>query len=122
MTILAMFWDRRRNRRPFGCAQQAKFQQYDIMISYLAERAFVAQFVVRNLADSVKSRLQRRARRNGRSMEEEVRDILRTAVNEDDIAATGLGTEISALFAKVGLDSDLPELRGHTIRPVSFEE
>jgi plasmid stability protein len=117
-----MFWDRRRNRRPFGCAQQAKFQQYDIMISYLAERAFVAQFVVRNLADSVKSRLQRRARRNGRSMEEEVRDILRAAVNEDDIAATGLGTEISALFAKVGLDSDLPELRGHAIRPVSFEE
>jgi plasmid stability protein len=82
----------------------------------------VAQFVVRNLADAVKARLQRRARRNGRSMEEEVRDILRVAVNDEDTPAAGLGTEIAALFAKAGLDSDLPELRGHSINPASFEE
>jgi antitoxin FitA len=82
----------------------------------------MAQFVVRNLADSVKARLQRRARRNGRSMEEEVRDILRVAVNDEDIPAAGLGTEISALFAKAGLDADLPELQGHSISPASFEE
>jgi len=36
--------------------------------------------------------LQRRAARHGRSMEEEVRDILRNAVNEQDAAAGGLGT------------------------------
>jgi plasmid stability protein len=82
----------------------------------------MAQFVVRNIADSVKGRLQRRARRNGRSMEEEVRDILRAAVNDEEASATGLGTEISALFAKAGLDSDLPELRGHSVRPASFED
>ena len=82
----------------------------------------MAQFVVRNIADSVKGRLQRRARRNGRSMEEEIRDILRVAVNEEDNPGTGLGTAISALFAKAGLDADLPELRGHGIRPVQFEE
>jgi plasmid stability protein len=82
----------------------------------------VAQFVVRNLADAVKARLQRRARRNGRSMEEEVRDILRAVVNEEDTPATGLGTEISTLFTKEGLDSDLPELRGHSINPAFFEE
>jgi len=82
----------------------------------------MAQFVVRNITDAVKARLQRRARRNGRSMEEEVRDILRSAVNQDDVPATGLGTEISALFAKAGLDSDLPELRGHSVTPASFEE
>ncbi len=82
----------------------------------------MAQFVVRNIADSVKARLQRRARRNGRSMEEEVRDILRVAVNDEDLPATGLGTEISSLFAKGGLDFDLPELRGHSITPASFEE
>ena len=40
----------------------------------------MAQIVVRKLEESVKTRLQRRARRNGRSMEEEVRDILRNAV------------------------------------------
>ncbi|HLB86457.1 MAG TPA: hypothetical protein VJK29_02265 [Terriglobales bacterium] len=82
----------------------------------------MAQFVVRNIEDAVKARLQRRARRNGRSMEEEVRDILRNAANEENVSAGGLGTEISALFAKAGLDSDIPELRGHEIKPPSFEE
>ncbi len=82
----------------------------------------MAQFVVRNIENAVKARLQRRARRNGRSMEEEVRDILRDAVNGEDVPAGGLGTEISALFAKVGLDSDIPELRGHEIKPPSFKD
>jgi plasmid stability protein len=82
----------------------------------------MAQFVVRNIEDIVKSRLQRRARRNGRSMEEEVRDILRVAaINETDSNA-GLGTEIASLFAKMGLKSDIPELRGHTIHPLDFEK
>jgi plasmid stability protein len=82
----------------------------------------VAQFVVRNIENGVKARLQRRARRNGRSMEEEVRDILRNAVLEQDVPSGGLGTEISALFADVGIESDIPELRGHEIKPASFEE
>jgi len=82
----------------------------------------MAQFVVRNIENGVKARLQRRARRNGRSMEEEARDILRNAVNEPDVPAGGLGSEISALFAKAGLHSDIPELRGHQIKPASFEE
>lgn len=80
----------------------------------------MAQFVVRNIQNGIKERLQRRARRNGRSMEEEVRDILRIAVNEEDPSG-GLGSEISALFTKAGLDSDIPELRGHEIKPPSFE-
>lgn len=83
----------------------------------------MGQLVVRNLENAVKARLQRRARRNGRSMEEEVRDILRDAVNQDeDVPSGGLGTEISALFAKAGLDSEIPELRGHQVKPVSFDE
>ena len=79
----------------------------------------MAQFVVRNIEKEVKVRLQRRAARHGRSMEEEVRDILRNAVNEQD-AAGGLGTEIASLFAKVGLDEDIPELRGYKTKPASF--
>jgi plasmid stability protein len=55
-------------------------------------------------------------------MEEEVRDILRNAVNGQDVPAGGLGTEISALFANAGLNFDIPELRGHEINPPSFEE
>ena len=82
----------------------------------------MGQFVVRNIENGVKARLQRRARRNGRSMEEEVRDILRSAVNEEKEApAGGLGTELSALFSKTGIDFDIPELRGHEIKAPSFE-
>ena len=82
----------------------------------------MAQLLVRNLENGVKARLQRRARRNGRSMEEEVRDILRTAVNkEESTPPGGLGTEISKIFAKHGLDSPIPELR-FEIKPPSFEE
>jgi plasmid stability protein len=82
----------------------------------------MAQFVVRKIENGVKARLQRRAKRNGHSMEEEIRDILRNAVARDEVPALGLGTEISALFAKAGLDSDIPELRGHEIEAPSFEE
>ncbi len=82
----------------------------------------MAQFVVRNIEDAVKARLRRRATRNGRSMEEEVREILRNAINEENVPSGGVGTEIASLFSKVGLASDIPELRGHEIKPVEFEE
>jgi antitoxin FitA len=82
----------------------------------------MAQLVVRNLEESVKTRLQRRARRNGRSMEEEVREILRTAVKGPDRKAGGLGTQIADLFRGKGLDFDIPELRGYPVRPISFDE
>ena len=81
----------------------------------------MAQLIVRNLENAVKVRLQRRARRHGRSMEEEARDILRNAVNEDNTAQIGLGTEIASLFTKVGLESDILELRGHEAAPALFE-
>jgi len=81
----------------------------------------LGQLVVRNIENSVKTRLQRRAKRNGHSMEEEVRDILRSAVAADETASGGLGTEISRLFAKIGLSEDVPELHGHAIVPAEFE-
>jgi len=81
----------------------------------------MAQFVVRKIEAAVKLSLQRRARRNGRSMEEEVRDILRNAVNED-APTGGLGTEISSLFAHAGLESEIAELRGYEVEPASFSK
>ena len=81
----------------------------------------MAQLVVRNIENGVKARLQRRARDNGHSMEEEVRDILRSAVKTEETPSGGLGTEISALFAKAGLDFDIPELRGQELKPASFD-
>jgi len=81
----------------------------------------MGQLIVRQLEDVVKEKLRSRARQHGRSMEEEVRDILRSAVYRDDAPALGLGTEIASLFAKAGLNSDIPELRGHQPKPASFE-
>ena len=81
----------------------------------------MAQLVVRNIETGIKLRLQRRAKRHGRSMEEEVRDILRDAAKEEATPARGLGTEIASLFRKVGLEVDIPELRGHAIKPASFD-
>jgi plasmid stability protein len=82
----------------------------------------MAQIVVRKLEEGVKTRLQRRARRNGRSMEEEVREILRAAASEKVSPATGLGTKIAALMKGTGLKFDAPELRGYVLKPPSFEE
>jgi plasmid stability protein len=82
----------------------------------------MAQLLVRKIEDSVKTRLQRRARRNGRSMEEEVRDILRNAANEIEKPAVGLGTEIAALVRGTGLKFDVEEFRGHPVKPVTFDE
>lgn len=81
----------------------------------------MGQLVVRNIENVVKARLQRRAKRHGRSMEEEVRDILRNAVAEEETPSGGLGTDISKLFRNAGLTSDIAELRGHAIIPPEFE-
>lgn len=79
------------------------------------------QILVRNLDAQTKSRLQRRARRNGRSMEEEVREILRTTLHKDDLPVRGLGTEIAQLFRGIGLDSEIAELRGNPVKPADFK-
>jgi plasmid stability protein len=82
----------------------------------------MAQLVVRNIEQSVKTQLQRRAKRHGRSMEEEVREILRRAASEKEKPSAGLGTRIASLFRGQGIDFDIPELRGYTIEPLKFDE
>jgi plasmid stability protein len=83
----------------------------------------MAQLLVRNLENAVKARLQRRAKRNGRSMEEEVRDILRAAVHKDENKSEfGLGTEIAALFPKSGPDFVIEEFKGDDLEPPTFDE
>jgi plasmid stability protein len=76
----------------------------------------MAQFIVRDLEDDVKARLKRRAQRHGRSMEEEVRNILRNAAKEENRPLPKLGSRIAARFAKTGLAKDLPELHGQAPR------
>jgi plasmid stability protein len=75
----------------------------------------MAQFVVRDLEEEVKVRLKRR------SMEEEIRHILRNAVKESGRPITSLGSRIAARFAGVGLAADLPELHGQSPRSAEFK-
>lgn len=84
----------------------------------------MAQLVVRNLEQSVKTKLQRRAKRHGRSMEEEVREILRDATKGEPPRREGLGTRIASHFREVGLreGEEFPELKGFTIEPPDFSE
>jgi plasmid stability protein len=93
----------------------------DIVISFvdLQRELTVAQFIVRHLEEDVKARLKRRAARHGRSMEEEVRHILRGAVKDENQRVAKLGSRIAARFAKSGLTTELPEL--HDQRPRSTE-
>jgi plasmid stability protein len=82
----------------------------------------MAQLVVRNLEDEVKAQLRERAARHGRSMEEEVREILRDAAKADDPQRGGLGTEIVAMFSGQGLGFELPKRRSRPLRPLSFDD
>ena len=81
----------------------------------------MAQIVVRNLDDDVKAKLQQRARRHGRSIEEEMRDILGNAVKGEESDLQPLGTRLKARFAGIGLDQDIPELRGQPARPADLD-
>ena len=62
----------------------------------------MASITVRNLDDGLKRRLRIRAAENGRSMEEEARGILRTALDEEAAPAKNLGTALHELFKPFG--------------------
>ena len=84
----------------------------------------MAQLIVRGLEEDIKARLQRRATRNGQSMEAEARDILRNALKDDERThRIGLGTRISDRFRGIGLKpgEEIEELRGHVLKS-PFEE
>ncbi len=81
----------------------------------------MAQVLIRNIEDSVRDRLRKRAIRNGRSMEEELREILRAAAEGESEASIPLGTWIASRFAEKGLDFEIDELRGQPGRPADFE-
>lgn len=80
----------------------------------------MAQFIVRDLEEDVKLRLKRRASRQGRSVEEEIRHILRDAVKGEDQHVAKLGSRIAARFSKAGLTAELPELRGRVPQSAKF--
>lgn len=71
----------------------------------------MATMTIRNLDDDVKARLRVRAAQHGRSMEEEVRSILRAALQARPEGSTGdaLVADVRALVKPFGgIDLQLP--------------
>ena len=82
----------------------------------------MASITIRNLDDSVKARLRVRAAHHGRSMEDEARDILRTALAEEHSLSSSWAEEIHRRFAALG-GVDLPDVPREPVRePPTFDE
>ncbi len=62
----------------------------------------MASMTIRQLDDALKQRLRVRAAMHGRSMEDEARDILRTALARDETSAQPLIESIRARVAPLG--------------------
>jgi plasmid stability protein len=82
----------------------------------------MAVMTIRNIDDAIKKRLRVRAAINGRSMEDEARDILRSALSTDHARPRNLANAIHDRFGALG-GVDLPEAPREAIRaPVDFGE
>lgn len=85
----------------------------------------MAQLIVRNLEDDIRDKLRDRAQSHGRSMEEEVRDILRAAVVTGANAPRKLGSWCREQFAGNRDLGDGPfeveEFRGGVPQPPGFD-
>lgn len=75
-----------------------------------------AAITIRKLDENVKSQLRVQAAENGRSMEEEAREILKNALNQSKGAPVDLAASVRRRFAAVG-GVDLPVPKREAIRP-----
>jgi antitoxin FitA len=76
---------------------------------------------IRNIDPAIKDKLRRAAAAHGRSMEEEVRIILRNALTQP-APASGLGSRVHARFAALGgVDLRAPE-RDEAPRAAHFDD
>lgn len=81
----------------------------------------MTHLTIHNLDDFIKSRLQKQAEEHGRSLEEEAREILRSALTEDE-EPINIVTMIERRFAHCG-DFELPEIPREPIRQIpTFQE
>ena len=83
----------------------------------------MATLTIRNLDERTKAQLRIQAARHGRSMEEEARTILRSAIEARQPVAggKGLGSRIHEHFAQLGgVELELPE-RSTPAIPALFE-
>ena len=81
----------------------------------------MSTLTIRNLDDTLKDRLRMTAAMHGRSMEEEVRIILRTVLTQVPVTG-GLGSRVHARFAALGgVDLELPR-REELPRPAALDD
>ncbi len=76
----------------------------------------MASITIRRLEDSTKQKLRVRASRNGRSMEEEARQILKVALSEKSPAKLNLVESIRRIVEPLG-GIELPEIKRGPMRP-----
>ena len=82
----------------------------------------MASITIRNLDDPLKARLRVRAAQNGRSMEEEVREILRTTLIKPKPQVENLAETIHRRFAPFGGVELAPLPREPLREPPDFSE
>jgi len=68
----------------------------------------MASITVRNIDETLKAHLRQSAAANHRSMEEEVRQVLKQHLLREKCTREGIGTRIAQRFARAG-GIDLPE-------------
>ena len=82
----------------------------------------MAVITIRNIDEAIKRRLRLRAAMHGRSMEDEARDVLRSALSTDVPRPRNLGQAIHERFRLLG-GVDLPDVPREAIRqPVDVGE
>ena len=74
------------------------------------------QLIITNLENELIDHLHRQGIQHGKSVEEEVLDILRNAVKTGGTQQKGLGSELKQRFQSIGLKKDIPELKGGTLK------
>lgn len=82
----------------------------------------MAQIIVRNLDDDVRDKLRQLALKQGRSMENMIREVLRNVALAASEPQEGLGTRLERRFSKYRLDEELPSLPRQVLEPPSFSE
>jgi plasmid stability protein len=84
----------------------------------------MASVIVRNLKDNTKIKLQNRAKRNGHSLEAELRIVLDEAVANENVPIEGFGTRFAKAFASFNLtEADFEPAQRHTQRePIDFTQ
>ena len=81
----------------------------------------MASITIRKLPENTKRRLRIRAARNGRSMEQEARELLEASLAQPDPEPVNIGEAIRRRFAPLGgVDLKIPPRRGK-IREIAFE-